>query len=111
MSAPAGASPREPLPRQELHRRFAEGLAAQPGVQDSVFVFEIDQKIPGPDGCNWYPLASMGAWKGDVLSNLQAFRAVRESLSARYNLLVPQGAAADEQEPVGAAPATDRAED
>ena len=77
---------REIVTREALHRLFAEALAARPGVEGSVFVFEIDHRIAGPDGCNWYPLASIGAWRGDVTANLTAFRAVREALSARYNV-------------------------
>lgn len=76
---------KETVSRAELHARFAAGLerAAPPG---SVFVFEIDRKEAGSDGCNWYPLASMGSWRGDLAANLSAFRQVRERLSALYDL-------------------------
>ena len=91
---------RETVSRTELHRLFSEALATRDDVSGSVFVFEIDHRIPGPDGCNWYPLASMGAWKGDVMANLAAFRAVREALSTRYNV---EPAEDDALDAVGAA--------
>ena len=79
---------RESVSREELHRVFAEELlrSAPPG---SVFVFEIDRRAADAGGCNWYPLASIGAWRGDVVENLAAFRRVREALSARYDLEEP----------------------
>lgn len=75
---------RDSLSRAELHRIFSEQLSQEaPG---SVFVFEIDRREAGPDGCNWYPLASIGSWQGDVVTSLVAFRRVRERLSREYNL-------------------------
>lgn len=75
---------RDFLDRNELHRIFSEQLSQEaPG---SVFVFEIDRRVAGPDGCNWYPLASIGAWQGDIVANLVTFRRVRERLSRAYNL-------------------------
>jgi len=76
---------KQSVSRAELHRRFSEELARL-APADSVFVFEIDRKEGGADGCNWYPLASMASWRGDVAANLTAFRTVREHLSARYDL-------------------------
>ena len=76
---------RETVSQAELHRRFLDALK-EAGRSDSVFVFEIDRKSPGADGCNWYPLASIALWRGDVLANLAAFRQVRERLSTLYNL-------------------------
>ncbi len=87
---------REAVSRAELHRMFVDALAAQ--EPESMFVFEIDRRAAGADGCNWYPLASMGAWRGDVSVNLAAFRRVRERLSHEYNL-----AEADAAEMAGAA--------
>jgi hypothetical protein len=63
---------------------FLDALAAQ--APESVFAFEIDGRAAGPDGCNWFPLASIGAWRGDVSANLAAFRRVRERLAHEYNL-------------------------
>jgi len=76
---------RQSVSRAELHRRFSEELARL-APEGSEFVFEIDRKEEGTDGCNWYPLASMASWRGNVSANLTAFRAVREHLSARYAL-------------------------
>jgi hypothetical protein len=50
----------------------------------SVFVFEIDRRQAAADGCNWYPLASIGSWEGDITANLNAFRRIRERLSRDY---------------------------
>ncbi|HEU4452522.1 MAG TPA: hypothetical protein VFR81_05650 [Longimicrobium sp.] len=71
--------------RAELHREFTEELK-RTAPAGSAFVFEIERKEDGSEGCNWYPLASMASWRGDVMTNLAAFRAVREHLSARYRL-------------------------
>ena len=50
---------REAISRAELHRVMMDELRREaPG---STFVFEIDQRVPGSDGCNWYPLASIGS--------------------------------------------------
>ncbi len=76
---------RQTVSRADLHRAFTEELARL-APEDSVFVFEIEPKEEGSDGCNWYPLASMASWRGNVSANLAAFRAVREHLSARYDL-------------------------
>jgi hypothetical protein len=89
---------REMIGREELHARFARGLANE--EPDGVFTFEIDRCVPGPDGCNWYPLASMASWKGDLERNLAAFRHVRTRLAADFNLTdaeterAPSGASA-----------------
>lgn len=87
---------RDAVSRAELHRMFVDALAAQ--APESVFAFEIDARAAGPEGCNWFPLASMGAWKGDVSANLAAFRRVRERLAHDYNLVeteVPAAAAVE----------------
>jgi hypothetical protein len=63
---------------------FIDALAAQ--APESMFAFEIEGRAAGPDGCNWFPLASIGAWRGDVSTNLAAFRRVRERLAHEYNL-------------------------
>lgn len=89
---------RENISPDELHRLFMHLLAEQrPG---SRFVLEIDACERVGDGCNWFPLASMGAWQGDVTENLAAFRRVREMLSQRYDIspareAVPAASAAD----------------
>ena len=73
---------REAISRAELHRIFMDELLREaPG---SGFVFEIDRRQMAADGCNWYPLASIGSWKGDLTANLNAFRRVRERLSRDY---------------------------
>ena len=90
---------RDSLSRDELQRIFSEQLSREaPG---SVFVFEIDRRVAGEDGCNWYPLASIGSWQGDVVANLVAFRRVRERLSREYNL--------EEVEALAAAPEPEHA--
>jgi hypothetical protein len=76
---------KQTVSRAELHRKFTEELARL-APEGSVFVFEIERKEGGSEGCNWYPLASMASWRGDVSANLAAFRTVREHLSARYDL-------------------------
>jgi hypothetical protein len=53
---------------------------------DSTFVFDIDRRTPGADGCNWYPLASIGGWRGELSASLAAFRRVRERLAEAYLL-------------------------
>jgi hypothetical protein len=75
---------RETISRGELHRRMLDALAAEePG---GAFTFDIDHCEPAADGCNWYPLAQLAAWRGDVDRNLAAFRRVRVRLSADFNL-------------------------
>jgi hypothetical protein len=76
---------KQTVSRADLHRKFTEELARL-APEGSVFVFEIERKEEGSEGCNWYPLASMASWRGDVSANLAAFRTVREHLSARYDL-------------------------
>ena len=76
---------KQTVSRAELHRKFSEELARL-APEDSVFVFEIERKEEGAEGCNWYPLASMASWRGNVSANLTAFRAVREHLTDRYDL-------------------------
>lgn len=84
---------RDSVSRAELLRIFSDELSREaPG---SVFVFEIDRRPTGEDGCNWYPLASIGAWQGDVVANLVAFRRVRERLSGNYNLVDTEAPAAE----------------
>lgn len=73
------------LSRAQLHARFAEELERD-APAGSVFVFEIERKETETDECNWYPLASMGSWRGDVMASLAVFRQVRERLSAVYDL-------------------------
>ena len=82
---------REVLDRAELHARFMSELRRHPDAAGSEFVFELDHKPEGPGGCNWYPLATIELWRGDLMRNLRAFRDVRESLSARYNLAPSAG--------------------
>jgi hypothetical protein len=83
---------REVLDRADLHALFMEELRRHPKAAESEFVFEIDYKPEGPGGCNWYPLATIELWRGDLMRNLGAFRDVRESLSARYNVIPPADA-------------------
>jgi hypothetical protein len=75
---------RESISRAELHRRFSEALAAD--ATGGTFVFEIDVKEPGPDGCNWYPLASIQHWTGDLMANLALFRTVRAEMERAYEV-------------------------
>lgn len=82
---------RETISRTELHRRFGEALAAG---GSGTFVFEIDTKEPGENGCNWYPLASIQQWTGDLMSNLALFRRVRAELEEAYNVETGAPAAA-----------------
>ncbi|MBV9108711.1 MAG: hypothetical protein JO306_04860 [Gemmatimonadetes bacterium] len=84
---------REMIGREELHARFTRALADE--APDGVFTFEIDRCVPGPDGCNWYPLASMASWKGNVERNLAAFRHVRAWLAADFNLADAEPAPGD----------------
>lgn len=81
---------REVLDRTELHRLFMDDLTRHPDAKDSSFTFEIDFKPEGPGGCNWYPLASIELWRGDLMANLAVFREVRERLASRYNIVPPQ---------------------
>lgn len=83
---------REVLDRAELHARFMAELLRHPDAAASRFVFEIDQKPEGPGGCNWYPLATIEQWSGDLMQNLRVFRDVREQISARYNLALADAA-------------------
>jgi len=75
---------REAVSRAELHRMFMDELRRE--APDSVFVFEIDHRTAGADGCNWYPLAGIGSWQGDLTTNLGAFRRVRDRLAQDYLL-------------------------
>lgn len=77
---------RNTISRADLHSRFSAALASHPAGSGGTFVFEIDRKEPGDDGCNWYPLASIHHWTGDLQGNLAAFRAVREQMAREYNL-------------------------
>ena len=83
---------RNTISRAELHARFSAALAAHPAAGDGTFVFEIDVKEPDADGCNWYPLASIHHWTGDLNANLAAFRAVREELCRDFNVEESVGA-------------------
>jgi hypothetical protein len=85
---------REVLDRAELHARFLDELRGHPDAAGSEFVFEIDFKPEGPGGCNWFPLASIEAWRGDLMGNLRIFREVRERMAARYNVAPPAELAA-----------------
>ena len=86
---------RDSLSTADLHRLFSEHLSREaPG---STFVFEIDRRPAVGDGCNWYPLASIGAWRGDIVANLVAFRRVRERLSREYDLEETEAPAAATQ--------------
>ena len=93
---------REALDRAELHARFTSELRRHPDAAGSEFVFELDYKPEGPGGCNWYPLAAIEQWRGDLMGNLRVFREVREQLSARYNLAPPSPAGLAEADAVAA---------
>jgi hypothetical protein len=84
---------RNTISRAELHQRFSAALAAHPASSTGTFVFEIDVKEPDGDGCNWYPLAAIHHWTGDLKLNLAAFRAVREELCREFNVEESVGAA------------------
>lgn len=88
----------EVLDKGELHARFLEALRRHPDGAEGEFVFEIEERVEGHGECNWYPLASIEAWRGDLMRNLRAFRDVRDAMVARYNVLVPAGAV---EEPAG----------
>jgi hypothetical protein len=83
---------REVLDRGELHGLFVEELRRHPDGAASEFVFEIDHRPEGAGGCNWYPLATIELWSGDLMRNLAVFREVRDRLAARYNVLAPADA-------------------
>ncbi|HET7460598.1 MAG TPA: hypothetical protein VFJ82_05105 [Longimicrobium sp.] len=87
---------RDAVSRAELHRIFMDELARE--APASVFVFDIDRRTPGADGCNWYPLASIGGWEGDLTASLAAFRRVRERLAQEYVLTEEPVAAAGERQ-------------
>lgn len=93
---------REVLDRAELHARFMNDLRRHPDAAGSEFVFELDYKPEGPGGCNWYPLATIELWRGDLMQNLRVFRDVREALSARYNLVPPAPAELQDADAVAA---------
>jgi hypothetical protein len=78
---------REVLDREELHGRFVDELRRHPDAAGSEFVFEIDDRLDEAGGCNWYPLAAIELWRGDLMRNLATFREVRDRLAARYNVL------------------------
>lgn len=77
---------RATISRAELHQRFSAALAAHPSGAHGTFVFDIDHKEPDADGCNWYPLAAIQHWGGDLTANLAAFRVVREDLAREFNV-------------------------
>ncbi|HET7232206.1 MAG TPA: hypothetical protein VFJ16_19520 [Longimicrobium sp.] len=97
---------RDAVSRAELHRIFMNELARE--APDAVFVFDIDRRTPGADGCNWYPLASIGGWRGELTASLAVFRRVRERLAQDYvlaesdELAATAGAAARAPEPATA---------
>lgn len=93
---------REVVDRTELHARFLSDLRRHPDAAGSEFVFELDYKPEGPGGCNWFPLATIELWRGDLMRNLRAFRDVREALSARYNLVPPASAELPQPDAVAA---------
>ena len=93
---------REVLDRAELHGRFMEELRRHPDGAKGEFVFEIDHRPEGAGGCNWYPLATIELWRGDLMRNLAAFAEVRDRLAARYNVRTPADAALPLQEPAPA---------
>ena len=80
---------REVLDRGELRGLFVEELRGHPDGAQSEFVFEIDHRPEGAGGCNWYPLATIELWRGDLMRNLAIFREVRDRLAARYDVLTP----------------------
>ena len=84
---------REVLDRAELHGIFMEELRRHPEGAEGEFVFEIDHRPAGAGGCNWYPLAAIEQWRGDLMRNLAVFREVRDRLAAQYNVLTPADAA------------------
>ena len=75
---------RETISRGELQRRMLAALAAEEPA--GAFTFDIDRCVPDAAGCNWYPLAQLASWSGNVDRNLAAFRRVRARLSADFNL-------------------------
>lgn len=85
---------REVLDRGALHGLFMEELRRHPGGMEGEFVFEIEHRPEGVGGCNWYPLATIELWRGELMRNLAAFRDVRDRLAARYNVLAPAEEAA-----------------
>jgi hypothetical protein len=84
---------REVLDRAVLHGLFMEELARHPDGALGEFVFEIEHRPEGVGGCNWYPLATIELWRGDLMRNLATFRDVRDLLAARYNVHAPADAA------------------
>jgi hypothetical protein len=87
---------REVLDRTELHGMFMQELRRHPDGAKGEFVFEINHRPEGVGGCNWYPLAAIELWRGDLMRNLAAFRDVRDQLATRYNLRAPADAAMDD---------------
>jgi len=85
---------RDAVSGAELHRIFMNELSRE--APSSVFAFGIDRRTPGADGCNWFPLASIGSWEGDLNASLAAFRRVRERLARDYTLAEEPVAAAGE---------------
>lgn len=85
---------REVLDTDELHTLFMDALRRHPDGAHGEFAFAIEHRPEGPGGCNWYPLANIEAWRGDLMRNLAAFRAVRDDLAARYSILAPAEARA-----------------
>ena len=78
---------RKVVDRAKLHALFTDELRRHPDAAGSSFVFEIDEKPADRGGCNWYPLATIELWRGDLMRNLRVFGQVRERLCARYSLL------------------------
>lgn len=90
---------REVLDTVALHGLFVEELRRHAHGAEGEFVFEIEHYPEGVGECNWYPLATIELWRGDLMRNLAAFRDVREQLAARYDVLAPAAAADPLEEP------------
>jgi hypothetical protein len=81
-----GTHMREVLDRGALHGLFMEELRRHERGAEGEFVFEIEHCAEGLGECNWYPLATIELWRGDLMRNLAAFRDVRDRLAARYDV-------------------------
>lgn len=88
---------REVLDRDELHRLFMDELRRHPQGAEGEFAFALEHRPEAAGGCNWYPLATMELWRGDLMRNLAAFREVRDRLAARYDVHEPEPAPSVEE--------------